>query len=524
MTPADVAIKSIAWLSECAIRTGGTAPQRYGRRAVRRDTLTLITTALTLLGCAAETTAPKTGAYQLVIESRDVTLVIGDTTTVGFYWLQNGSVREQTAATGRGTSWSQATPTEWRSRDESIAASASGGGIVARGVGSAWFVAARGDALDSIRVTITAASTRAAGIVDAALGGGHACALTETGQAWCWGDMWNAAVGTGAQRRYARSVSPMPVATPGRFTTLVAGTDHTCAMTSASEIYCWGDNRFRQLGSERAVEPSPWRTQGIFDAVDLSAGGDDTCALRGDGTVTCWGASYTGRQAFAPPPGERYTAVATGSNHSCALTKTGGLYCWGTNTYGQLGTGDRLSSAVSRAARAKTAFVRVAAGDNYTCALDSANAVWCWGIGQYGELGLGDATLQTLEPTRVPAPSPLIQLAAGGGHTCALDVDGVAYCWGGNLYGAIGVGRPLTPDPTTLDFVVRTPTRVQTVARYSSIRVGAGNTCGLTREERRLECWGANTTGQLGIGNASWSAGRRYSQRDFPTAVVGLRP
>ena len=41
-------------------------------------------------------------------------------------------------------------------------------------------------------------------------------------------------------------------------------------------------------------------------------------------------------------------SVAAGDKHSCALLVNGSIYCWGSNDFGQLGTGDLISSTIPR--------------------------------------------------------------------------------------------------------------------------------------------------------------------------------
>src|SRR3954462_15008993 len=78
------------------------------------------------------------------------------------------------------------------------------------------------------------------------VGGQHACALASNGRAYCWGHAEAGQLGTGT--------TPIQVPRPTRvsgalqFAQISAGTEHTCAVTTDSKAYCWGENGSGELG------------------------------------------------------------------------------------------------------------------------------------------------------------------------------------------------------------------------------------------------------------------------------------
>jgi hypothetical protein len=161
----------------------------------------------------------------------------------------------------------------------------------------------------------------------------HACAITSEGAVYCWGGNHAGELGTGE----VGPASSTPVAVAGglEFTSVSAGGDHTCATTTAGELYCWG-----ALGGP---VPTQYATAGVLATrvkfTSAHAGLRFLCALTDEGDAYCtprWGF----REALElKPGGHRFTALTAGFMHACGLTDKGEVLCWGENTYGQVGTG-----------------------------------------------------------------------------------------------------------------------------------------------------------------------------------------
>ena len=92
-------------------------------------------------------------------------------------------------------------------------------------------------------------------------------------------------------------------------------------------------------------------------------------------------------------------------------------------------------------------------------------------------------------PQAVDGARRYVSITAGFQHTCALDADHAAWCWGNNLGGAIG-------DGTLIDRV--SPVPVAGNLRYQQLSAGGVATCGIATDGA-LACWGSNPYGQMGF-------------------------
>ena len=93
-------------------------------------------------------------------------------------------------------------------------------------------------------------------------------------------------------------------------------------------------------------------------------------------------------------------------------------------------------------------------------------------------------------------PSSVVQLVAGLNHTCALLREGSVRCWGGNSQGQLGRGDAAAhteQHPYELGLILLGTPATQLVA-------GSRHTCALL-SNGTVQCWGANEHGQLGLGH-----------------------
>jgi alpha-tubulin suppressor-like RCC1 family protein len=137
-------------------------------------------------------------------------------------------------------------------------------------------------------------------------------------------------------------------------------------------------------------------------------------------------------------------ALSAGQNHACAVRGDASLVCWGDPADGRLGAGATAPVGRNHFVTAAVSGVKaVACGSAHSCALLADGAVRCWGAGTNGALGAGDMASKVV-PTAPLLPPGSVATAIFSGPvaagTCATLTTGQVYCWGFNSHGQLGTG------------------------------------------------------------------------------------
>jgi alpha-tubulin suppressor-like RCC1 family protein len=343
--------------------------------------------------------------------------------------------------------------------------------------------------------------------VRVAAGAQHSLALQANGTLWAWGDNTAGQLGIGTNSGTGFVATPTQV--PGIYTQLAAGNAHSLALQANGTLWAWGDNFYGQLGNTannatHAPNPTPVQVGNVI-YTQLAAGYDFDLALRQDGTLWAWGrntygqlgnSTHTGTDDATPTPtqvgGAVYTQLAAGQYHSLALQADGSLYAWGNNFYGQLGTatGTGANTANPTPTQVPGTYTRLAAGLGHSLALQATGSLYAWGDNAAGQLGTGSGA-PSATPTQVPGT--YVQLAAGASHALALQANGGLWAWGSNTSGQLGSGST-SPAATPAATGTALPTRSTAMGSSFGLAVRADGT---------LWAWGDNTGGQLGIGTTT---------------------
>lgn len=332
-------------------------------------------------------------------------------------------------------------------------------------------------------------STMVLDVHNIACGGKHAVLVTRKGEIFSWGEESGGRLGHGIE---ADVPHPKLIETlSGESVELVAcGEYHTCAVTRSGDLYTWGDGTYNSGLLGHGTEASHWiprKVSGHIDGIHvtyISCGLWHTAALTSAGQLFTFGdgsfgALGHGDHSSTSVPREvetlrslRTTRVACGVWHTAAVVEVviessssspsggpspGKLFTWGDGDKGRLGHGDKEPRLIPEcvAPLIDENICQVTCGHNLTVALTTSGHVYTMGSTAYGQLGI--PTADGLVPTRVEgkmANCSVEEIDCGAYHVAALTSTMEVYTWGKGANGQLGHGD--TDDrnsPTLVDFL-----------------------------------------------------------------------
>ena len=345
-------------------------------------------------------------------------------------------------------------------------------------------------------------------IVRMSNGGMHTCAIGSDNQTYCWGPNYYGQLGNGSTTDANRPVRVVPGQVPyGVFIKQIStSVGHTCAIASNNQTYCWGGNQYGQLGNgtnNNASIPIAIAQGAIPAGVYLkyvSAGYDHTCAIASNNQTYCWGGNQYGQlgngtnnNASIPiaiaqgaiPAGVYLTQIQSAGMFTCGLGSNGWVYCWGQNHGGQLGNGTNhnklVPTQILQGAIPNGVLIKQisASGNIHSCALAINNQAYCWGNGDNGKLGDGNTSgHDSLVPTQVlqgaiPVGLAINTIGTGNNHSCALASNNWVYCWGNSTHGLLGNGVAASGNDSGVPVAIFKPGVMPSANVGTRVRLGS---------------------------------------------------
>jgi len=215
--------------------------------------------------------------------------------------------------------------------------------------------------------------------------------------------------------------------------------------------------------------------------------------------------------------------MTAGFAHSCFMLDNGSVKCWGENNLGQLGLGDTINRrdnssymgdnlTIVDLGSGRTA-TAIATGDSHTCVILDNVSIKCWGSNASGQLGLGDNSTRgdgsasggmgdNLTIVDLGSGRTAKAIAAGNQHTCAILDNSSVKCWGANASGQLGLGDDDNRGDGSASGGMGDNLTIVDLGSGRTAKViaaGDSHTCAIL-DNASVKCWGENGNGQLGLG------------------------
>ncbi len=326
--------------------------------------------------------------------------------------------------------------------------------------------------LDNRSVFTVIPQTRGLGIQFVATKNDIIFAVTLTKEVYTWGGGGVGPMATGCRSQKAKFESPQVVEhlEDEDILEVSIGSNHACAVSESGDVYAWGEGRNGCLGNgelKNQIIPDliPMFTEKISVKANR-AGEMHNCTLTRGGEVYSFGHAANGRLGLGSfgnehkinfskphiihfPLNEHIRLVSCGAEHTVAVGDSR-IFSWGSGDGGRLGHGDYLdhwepSEILSLRGQR---IVDISCGTWHNACIVAVPPMrkdrgwlYTWGSGLNGQLGQNDVTT-SMKPTVVSffcGKHILLQkVYCGSHHNAVITFEGELYTWGSNLNKCLG--------------------------------------------------------------------------------------
>ena len=282
-----------------------------------------------------------------------------------------------------------------------------------------------------------------------ACGSTHSLGLTIDGNVFAWGFGENGQLGLKNSIKIAQQPMRVSYNSDKKMKKIYAGYNNSMSISLSGECFIWGDGKSGQLCKHITIADEPSLIE-HFSGNEVKKGslGFNSCAAIVDTRLFTWGCNDNGKLGldkddqilFKPEQVkiEQVKSVSCGYEHTAAITQNGDLYTWGRGFYGQLGTGELMSSyEPKRVDNGDSKFVKVKCGLDQTCAVGKKGNVFIWGKSGYNLLGEANQHLKIPVSIDFFKGQRAIKIQTGSGNTFVLLQNMKLYGWGENTNGKV---------------------------------------------------------------------------------------
>ena len=288
------------------------------------------------------------------------------------------------------------------------------------------------------------------------------------------------------------------------YTLITSGFQYTVGLRSDGTLWSWGENSNGQLGDGTILDRNyPVQIGTDNDWKYVTAGPYHCLAIKTDGTIWAWGKGSDYRLGTDDQTQRKIPTLiqdnstplyikhaSAGQGHSLAVDIYGNLWGWGYNSYGQLGTGDKITVTkpllIDNSGDWEKVFTSLSdSGDCFSIAIKTDGSLWGTGFNDNYELGLGD-TSERVQFEQIDGGTWTTVSAAE--NRCIGIKNGILYIWGD--YTDILNQIPQTPSIKLTWGINWTDIVSSNNATFAGIK-----------NDGTSYVWGNNQSGQVGIGS-----------------------
>ena len=382
----------------------------------------------------------------------------------------------------------------------------------------------------------------------------HGLAVKSNGSLWAWGDNYWGQLGNLVK-------VPVQVGALNTWSKITSGANHALAIKTDGTLWAWGWNYYGQVGDgTTTTRKSPVQIAGSW--IQISASGTSTLGIKSDGTLWGWGLNDSAKFGVSSPSfsspvqigaATTWSKVSNADTWAMATRTDGTLWTWGANNCGQLGYVNAMAQV-----GALTNWAKLASAPSHTIAIKTDGTLWGWGYNERNALSTLVSSQTFYSPVQIGSATDWSEVAAGAsyGYSLLVKTDGSLWTTGWSQWGetcGVSYGSGLTRigalsnwskvfvgnstvmavktdgtlwgwgtnsspnnivDGSGANSSYSSPVQIGAATNWSTVSLTGAFAMGL-RTDGTLWAWGANGSGQLGLGNTT-------NVTTGPTQVGGL--
>lgn len=200
---------------------------------------------------------------------------------------------------------------------------------------------------------------------------GYVCAISQN-NVYCWGSL------SDHSNPLSYKDSNVPVLIGENFRSVSVGATNACAVTLNNEVYCWQN-----------IDKAASKVKNLNKIMNVVTSGIGSCALDSSGNAYCWGDNRYGQLGNGTNVDSNvpvkvsnisnFNSIHTTGLNACGTTNEGNVYCWGLGQSGQLGNGKSIDSRVPVRTNSSENFKQITGSQYAFFGLNKNGNVFAWG-------------------------------------------------------------------------------------------------------------------------------------------------